>query len=178
MATVVLVIDMINDFVTGKFENSRAKRIIPAIANLLESARKSEKPVIYVSDSHPGDDEEFSIWGPHAVEGSKGSEIIPELKPEEKDHTLSKTKYSAFYDTDLDSLLKKLDVDEVILTGVLTHICIQHTAADAFFRGYKVVVPRGCVEDISDEKNESSLRFIEKYYNAKIMDLDELLPSW
>ncbi len=178
MATAVLVIDMINDFVTGKFENDRAKRIVPAIANLLESARKSEKPVIYVSDSHPEDDEEFSIWGPHAVAGSKGSEIIPELKPEEKDHTLSKTKYSAFYNTDLDSLLEKLGVDEVVLAGVLTHICIQHTAADAFFRGYKVIIPRGCVEDLSDENNESSLELIEKYYSAKIMDLEELLTSW
>ncbi len=142
----VIVIDMINDFVSGKFENERAKSIVPDIERLLDEARSAGKPVIYARDSHPEGDREFGLWGEHAVSGSEGSEIIPELEPKEGEVILEKEKYSAFYDTGLDSVLEDLGVDEVVLTGVLTHICIQHTAADAFFRGYDVIVPRksGC----------------------------------
>lgn len=178
MTPAVLVIDMIKDFVTGKFENERAKEIVPNIKRLLESARSSDKPVVYISDSHSEEDPEFSIWGAHAVSGTEGSEVVPEVEPGEDDHTLEKQKYSAFYDTGLHTLLDELGADEVVLTGVLTHICIQHTAADAFYRNYDVIVPRGCVEDLSDDENESALSFIEENYGAEIMGFEELIESW
>lgn len=178
LTTAVLVIDIINDFVTGKFENERAKRIVPNIRELSDVARSSGKPVIYISDAHSKEDEEFSIWGRHAVSGTEGSEVVPELEPEERDHTLEKQEYSAFYDTGLESLLEDLDVNELVLTGVLTHICIQHTAADAFFRDYSIVVPKGCVDDISNEENESALDFVEENYGAEIVDFEELIERW
>lgn len=178
MTTAVLVIDMIRDFVTGKFENERAKDIIPNIQELLEFARSSDKPVVYISDSHPEGDHEFSIWGPHAVSGTEGTAVVPELEPGEGDYTLKKQKYSAFYDTGLNSLLRELDVNEVVLTGVLTHICIQHTAADAFYRNYDVIVPRGCVEDLSDEQNEDALEFMEENYGVEVVDFEELIGRW
>ncbi|KXB00639.1 hypothetical protein AKJ41_03885 [candidate division MSBL1 archaeon SCGC-AAA259O05] len=178
MTTAVIVIDMIKDFVTGKFENERAERIIPHVKELLMSARSQNVPVIYVSDSHPEEDNEFSIWGPHAVSGTEGSEVIPELEPKNSDYTLEKQKYSAFYGTELESLLKKLDVDELVLSGVLTHICIQHTAADAFYRGYDVIIPRGCVEDLSDDRNEESFEFMKENYGARIVDFKDLVGEW
>lgn len=178
MSLAVLVIDMIEDFVWGEFENERVEEIIPNIKELVEAARGTDKPVVYISDSHSEEDREFSIWGEHALSGSEGAEIVSELEPEEEDYTLEKSKYSAFYDTGLDSLLKELVIDEVVLTGVLTHICIQHTAADAFYRGYDITVPLGCVEDVSDEKNEKALEFIKENYGAKIIDFKDLIESW
>lgn len=178
MTTAVLVIDMIKDFVTGKFENERAQAIVPNIKELLDSARASGKPVIYVSDSHSEEDREFSIWGSHAISGSEGAEVVPELDPESDDYALKKEKYSAFYDTELDSRLEELDVDKVVLTGVLTHICIQHTAADAFYRGYDIVLPVGCVEDLSDEENETSLDFMRENYEAEIIEFEDLKDRW
>lgn len=178
MTTALLVIDMINDFVTGEFENERAKDIVPNIKELLAAARSSGKLVIYVSDTHPEGDSEFSIWGEHAVAGTEGSEVIPELEPKDDDYTLEKREYSAFYETGLDSLLEELDVDDLVLTGVLTHICIQHTAADAFFRDYGVIVPKGCVDDLSDEENREALKFIEENYGADILDFEKLLEKW
>lgn len=178
MTTAILVIDMIKDFITEKFENERAKEIIPNIEKLLNSARDTDKPVIYISDSHSEEDQEFEIWGSHALSGEEGSEIIPELEPKEKDLTLEKEKYSAFYDTDLESALEELNIDRVVLSGVLTHICIQHTAADAFYREYDIVVPRECVEDLSDEEDKKALEFIKENYGAEILDLDNLIERW
>lgn len=178
MTTAVLVIDMIKDFVTGKFENERAQDIVPNIKELLSAARATNKPVVYVSDSHPEEDNEFSIWGEHAISGTEGTEIVPQLEPKEKNYTLEKQQYSAFYDTELDFVLEELMADELVLTGVLTHICIQHTAADAFYRNYDVVVPIGCVEDLSDEENETALEFIEDNYGAEIVEFEDLIRSW
>ncbi len=151
---------------------------MPNIKKLTDSARSTGKPVIYVSDSHPQGDQEFSIWGAHAKAGTEGSEVIPELEPEEDDQTLEKQKYSAFYNTGLNELLDNLEVEKIVLTGVLTHICIQHTAADAFFRGYDVIVPERCVEDLSDEENKKSLDFIKNNYGAEVIDFKELIDRW
>lgn len=178
MGTAVVVIDMINDFVTGKFENERAQRIVPNIEKLIESARTQEIPVIYVSDSHSEGDPEFSLWGTHAIEGTEGSEIVPKLKPEDEDYTFRKEKYSIFFDTEVENLFEELDIDRVVLTGVLAHICIQHSAADAFFRGYEVVVAEDGVEDLSDEKKEDALNFMEENYGAEILKIESLLERW
>ncbi len=178
MTTAVLVIDMINDFVTGEFENERAQKIVPNIKKIIKAARSSDKPIIYTCDTHSEGDHEFSIWGEHAVSGTEGCEVIPELEPEEDDYKIEKSKYSAFYDTKLESLLEELGVERLVLTGVLTHICIQHTSADAFYRGYDVIVPMGAVEDVSDEEHEKSLEFIEENYGATIKNYEDIIEEW
>ncbi|MBN2334023.1 cysteine hydrolase, partial [Candidatus Bathyarchaeota archaeon] len=115
-----------------------------------------------------GVDHEFDVWGSHAVAGSDDAEIVPELAPVEGDHRLYKRRYSAFYATGLDALLRELKVEAVVLTGVLTNICIQHTAADAYFRGYRVVVPTDCVNALTPEEQEASLAFMGRMYDAKL----------
>ena len=169
---------MINDFVTGVFKSDRAARIIPNIRALLDHARKVRVPVIYATDAHlPGIDSEFDVWGRHAEAGSWGAEVVDELTPRKGDFRVFKRKYSAFQGTDLDQLLRELKVDTVILTGVVTDVCIQHTAADAFFRGYKVVVPKDCVEAVDEETQEASVKFIERTYGSTVTTSKELMKK-
>lgn len=176
MKAAVIVIDMINDFVTGVFKSDRPKRIVPNIKSLLRHARKQRAPVIYATDAHlPGVDPEFDLFGKHAEAGSWGAEIIEELKPEKGDFRVLKRKYSAFQGTDLDQILRELEVDTVVLTGVVTDICIQHTAADAFFRGYKIIIPKDCVEAANMATQESALKFMKKVYRPQITTSTELL---
>lgn len=175
MKYALIIADMINDFVTGALKVERAKAIIPNIKELLKLARKSKIAVIFVTDSHlPRVDPEFRLWGPHAARGSWGSEFIDELKPEEGEYRVLKRKYSAFQGTELDMLLRELKIEAVILTGVLTEICIQHTAADAFSRGYKVIVPKDCVETIDESAQEYALNFMKRNYEAEITTVKEL----
>lgn len=178
MKTAVIVIDMINDFVTGVFKSDRAAKIIPNIKALLDYTRKQKVPIVYATDAHlPDVDPEFDVWGSHAVAGSRGAEIIDELKPHKGDFRVLKRKYSAFQGTDLDQLLRELKIDTVILTGVVTDICIQHTAADAFFRGYKIIVPRDCVEAVDAKTQEEALRYIKKAYGPEITTSKELVKK-
>jgi len=170
---------MINDFVTGVFKSDRAAKIIPNIKALLGAARKQKAPVIYATDAHlPGIDLEFDVWGLHAVAGTRGAEIVDELKPQKGDFRVRKRKYSAFQGTDLDQLLRELKIETVILTGVVTDICIQHTAADAFFRGYKIIVPKDCVEAVDAKTQEEAIRFIKKAYKPEMTTSKELMKKW
>ncbi len=139
--TAILVVDMLNDFVTGALKCDRGLAVVPNIAKLLQGARKAGVPVIFCNDAHvKGIDRELKLWGEHAIAGTKGAEVIPELGVCERDYIVPKRRYSGFFHTDLDLLLKELGVDTVILTGLHTHMCVRHTAADAFCLGYNVVV--------------------------------------
>jgi len=173
-----MVIDMINDFVTGIFKNERAVKIVPNIERLLAFARKQGAPTIYATDAHlPNVDTEFEVWGSHAVKGIWGAEIIDELKPEKNDFRVLKRKYSAFQGTDLDMLLRELKVDTLILTGVVTDICIQHTAADAFFKGYKTAVPQDCVEAVDASTQKAAIAYLKKAYGCEITTVNELVKK-
>ena len=139
----ILVVDMLNDFVTGALTCERAKAIVPATAALLDAARKSGVPVIFCNDAHiPGIDRELKLWGDHAIVGTEGAEVIPELNLCEKDYVVPKRRYSGFFQTDLDILLKELGVKTVVMTGLHAHMCVRHTSADAYCLGYDVVVAK------------------------------------
>ncbi len=171
MRTALLIVDMIKEFVTGMLGGAHAQAVVPCIVRLVEAARRGGSPVIYVTDAHiEGVDHEFDVWGSHAVAGSPEAEIVTELEPEDGDHRLYKRRYSAFYATGLDALLRELEVDAVVLTGVLTNICIQHTAADAFFRGYRIYVPTDCVNALTPGEQESSLAYMKRMYSVLLTD--------
>ena len=113
----ILVVDMLNDFVTGALTCDRAKAIVPATAELLDAARKAGVPVIFCNDAHiAGIDRELKIWGDHAIADTKGAEVIPELKLSDKDYVVPKRRYSGFFQTDLDILLRELGVQTVVMT--------------------------------------------------------------
>ncbi|RLG60537.1 cysteine hydrolase [Candidatus Geothermarchaeota archaeon] len=177
MTKAVLIIDMLKEFVHGKLGFKEAKSIIPGILALLTEARRAKIPVIYICDSHKPGDHELSVWGPHAMEGSPDSEVIEELKPEKGDIIIKKNTYSGFFRTKLNECLKSMGIDSLILTGVHTHICIQHTAADAFFRGYKLIIPIECVAGKPIEEHQRSLEYMKRIYNAKVLKLDKVLED-
>ncbi|MGP3667790.1 MAG: cysteine hydrolase family protein [Candidatus Bathyarchaeota archaeon] len=172
----VLVVDMLNDFVKGKLRCDRAVNIIPNIRRLLDVARKKGIPCIYVNDAHlPKVDKEFDLWGPHAVVGTWGAEVIDELKPQPSEYVIQKRRYSGFYQTSLELLLRELKIETLIITGILTDVCVQHTAYDAYLLGYNIIVPVECVETLSDEAQHWSLEYMKKCYRVNILNLKDLL---
>jgi|YelNatPaOPRAMG01_1025707.scaffolds.fasta_scaffold00799_40 nicotinamidase-related amidase len=178
MRPALIIVDMVVDFVTGKFGNPYAQEIVPNIKLLIEKAHEKNIPVIYLRDSHTEDDKELSLWGKHAMEGDKGSEIIPELAPSPQDYVIKKKVYSGFYKTDLEEILKKHNVDTVILTGTSTHICVLHNSADAFFRGFDVIVISDATASFVPEEHERALKYMKDIHNAKIYTTQEFLEKW
>jgi nicotinamidase-related amidase len=179
----VIVIDMLNDFVTGKLKCERGMHIIPSIKKLVTAARQHGVPVIYSNDAHlPVDEEVVAKWGKHAIKGTKGAKVIPELEPTKKDYIVEKRTYSGFYETGLDTLLRSLNKGEgvktVILTGLHTNMCVRHTAADAFFRGYKIIIAKDGVESFAKEDQEQGLAYLKNVYNAKVMTVDQIAKEF
>ena len=174
--TAVIVIDMLNDFVTGPIASPRIHHIIEPIKDLCDYARKHDMPVIYSNDSHtPEVDKEFKVWGPHAVVGTKGAEVIDELEPQPGDHIIPKKTYSGFFQTPLELVLRELDVDTVIITGWQADCCCHHTSADAFFRGFKIIVPRETTDTTTEEGYQGGLGYIQAIYGATICDLVDIM---
>ncbi len=170
----VLVIDMLNEFVTGKFGFEGAREIVPRIKRVLEWARRGGIPIIYVCDSHEPGDPELRVWGEHAMKGTEGAKIVPELSPSPGDLVIEKRTYSAFFSTQLDQLLKDKKIQELILMGLVTNICVQHTAADAFFRGYKIRVLTDCTASPVKEEHERALQYMKQVYGAELLSSEEL----
>jgi nicotinamidase-related amidase len=175
MKKVVIVVDMINDFVTGKLGSERARKIVPNIVALVKKANEQGIPVIYLRDAHTADDKELDIWGEHAMKGSAGSEIIPQLKPGKNDIVIEKKWYSAFVDTQLPDILKRLGADTIIFAGVSTDICVQNNVAPAYFSGYKTIVPRDCTASIDEASYEFSLKYMKNIFGTQITTYDKVL---
>lgn len=178
----ILVVDMLDDFVHGKLKCERAGRIIPNIRALLDAARKKQVPIFFCNDEHlPIDTYEMKLWGPHAMKGTKGAEVIAELRPAKTDYVIPKRTYSAFDGTGLDKALKGVyggaGADAVIITGLHTNICDRHTAYDAFVRGFEVVVPEDGVEAFTEQDHVSGLDYMKRVYGAKVKKTAEVIKS-
>ncbi|MBB0242942.1 isochorismatase family protein [Streptomyces alkaliphilus] len=107
--------------------------------------------------------------------GSRGAAIIEDfLDP--SDTVVEKNKDSGFYETELHDRLQNDGVDTVLVTGLQTQICVQTTAADAFFRGYNVWVPSDCVVSGNPEDRDRALEWLGGYC-ATVASSDEILAA-
>lgn len=171
----VIVVDMLNDFVTGALGCDRGREIVPALQGLLREARAHGVPVIYANDSHlKGIDRELKLWGDHAIRGTRGAQVIPQLEPQETDYIVPKRRYSGFYQTDMQMLLSELGVDTVIVTGLHTHMCCRHTCADAYYLGYDIIVPRETTNAFTEEDYTGGLNYLKEVYGAEICSVGEV----
>jgi ureidoacrylate peracid hydrolase len=180
----VLVVDMQNDFGAPGGMFDRAGIDISGIAaaaeatrSVLDAARAAGVPVVYVNMEHEPDLSNFGpADGPHAlkharlgvgdgrtlVRGTWNTRNLDGLAPGPGDTVLSKHRYSGFFETELDDVLRGLGVQYLIVTGCTTSVCVESTVRDAMFRDYTCVVLADCTaEPIGAENHAASLRVIE-----------------
>ena len=168
--SVLLVIDMQNDFVLegAILEVKEARNQVPKIRKLIDKCHELGVPVIYtIQETDPV----FCVLEvaayPPLTEtgmriGTKGYEIIDELTPGADDMIVRKRRFSAFYQTDLELILRNIrgsanPVDTVIICGTMTNICCESTARDAFFRDFKVVFGTDICSTRTQESQNATL---------------------
>ena len=174
----IIVIDMLNDFITGDLRCARAERIIPPLEELIKTARANDVPIIYANDAHlEAVDGELKLWGSHAMAGSKGAKVIPQLAPVNGDYVIEKRRYSAFFQTGLKLLLDELQVDTLVLTGLQAHICLCHTAADAFYWNYKIEIPQDGTEAFDDDCYRLAFRWLKDMYGIEPVTVEETISE-
>ncbi|MGM0471916.1 MAG: cysteine hydrolase family protein [Bacillota bacterium] len=168
---VLLVVDMLNDFLQEEgslYIGSSAAEVIENVEQEIKAAQKKDLPIIYICDNHEHNDDEFNMFPSHCVAGTKGAEVISRLTPQPEDYIVYKRRYSAFCGTDLDIILRELGVEELILTGVCTNICILYTAADARSLVYQVQVIEKAVSSFDDQAHNWALQELESNLGAKL----------
>jgi nicotinamidase-related amidase len=148
--TAMIVVDMQNDFVApgGGLETPAARAMVPKLVEALRICRSGGIKVIYTAHAHRRDGSDMGLFDdihpPVAnrtavVDGTPGVEIYSEVAPSAGEHVIKKHRYSGFFGTDLDIILREWGVDTVIISGTTTENCCHATARDAMFRNYRVV---------------------------------------
>lgn len=144
MARALIVVDTQNGFLReGNLASDDCLAALPAILAEVERALAAGERVFFTADTHEPDDLEFEIFPVHCVRGTHEARLVDELLPYlERDdcHLVAKRRYSALFETELEGLLHRFDIDEVRICGVCTDICVQHTAADLRNRDVAVTV--------------------------------------
>jgi nicotinamidase-related amidase len=170
----LIIVDMLNDFVDGKLANPKAQAVIAPLQRLLQHARDEDWVVVFSNDAHKPGDPELRVWGEHAMAGTREAEVIPKLAPREGEIVSPKRVYGAFDFTGLDEQLKERGVDEVVITGQHTHICVRHSSYGALIRGYAITIPRDAVCGFEGVDEEEALAYLEMAYGAQITTVGEL----
>ena len=167
----LIIVDMLNDFLDKKgalYCGDTARLIIPFIQERLTSYRNHKDLVMYLQDSHDENDKEFEKFPKHSVAGTWGCEVIPELSPQDGERLIPKKRYSGFYGTDLEHVLKSAGIDNVEVVGVCTSICVMDTVGGLANRDYNITVPVKGVADFDPEMHQFSLKRMEKIYGADV----------
>jgi len=161
--TALLVIDMQKFFLD---ENSPTftcggLAILPNIKRLILSFREQGLPVIYTKHVHHPDHIDSGImgwwWEGMCIEGSPESEIHEDISPAEEEKVILKHRYSAFYNTDLETILRCMKIEDLVITGLMTNLCCESTARDAYYRDYRVFFLADGTGSINEEMHVASL---------------------
>jgi len=170
--TALIIVDMQNDFVRddGSLFVPSAKLTIENISNLVEQARNEKVKIVYTQDTHLDNDKEWKIWPKHCKKGSYGWKIINELLPEKNDLVIEKNRYDGFYETPLEHYLTHVwDIQNLVIVGTVSNICVAHTAASAGLRWYSLVIPANGISSLTDFDQAMTLRQVTSLYAGKIV---------
>ena len=189
----LIAVDLQNDFVhpDGKVGRSGndMRPLLGAVAGtnrLIKAARRSSVPVVYVRVTHaPSIDNaayraRYTIRGMSAedllcADGSWGADFYPELEgPVNRDLVVTKHAYDGFSVDELPSHLEQLGVDTVVVTGVVTELCVMGTVAGAFERGFHVVVPVEGTGSVDPAAADAALQLIASFYGT-VVSLNEVI---
>jgi ureidoacrylate peracid hydrolase len=184
----LIVIDMQNAFVAegAPLETPGARAMLPRLERLIRFAREHRMPIVWTQSDHrppygglmlrkfPIIQQQRVLW-----RGEPSFNMYPEmLQPEEGalEYRIVKHKFDAFFETDLDAILRFHRVDTVIVTGTATNACCESTARTAFMRDYQVAFPSDANATFDSAMHEATLRNIELLF-GRVMTTDELLAE-
>ena len=173
--TALIIIDMINNM---EFEGSEnllinTKPMIEPLLNLKQSAKEQGVPTIYVNDNFELWREDLGRLIEECIKGI-GKEFVEQFIPKKDDFFIFKSKHSGFYETQLNTLLKEMEIKNLILTGIAGDICVVFTAFDAYMREYNLWVPKDCLASEVVEDNDNALKLINRSLFANISPSTEI----
>jgi nicotinamidase-related amidase len=184
----LLIIDMQNDFVleAKPLRVAGAAAVIPKIQSVLAEFRRKKLPVFHILRVHRADGSDVEIIRqdlfrkqPFAVAGTHGAAVIDELAPRPGEYILTKTRMSAFIGTELDLMLRTLNITTLVVCGIQTPNCIRTTVFDAIAYNYPVVLVGDATGAASGEVHLTNVRDMQNIgvRIVKTVDIAGLLEN-
>ena len=96
-----------------------------------------------------------------AIEGTDGAQLLSEIDVDPSDSIVIKKRYSAFFGTNLDSILDGLSCRKIVVAGVNTHACVRATVIDAYQRDYDVLLAKDCIDSYDEQHHDISMRYMD-----------------
>jgi nicotinamidase-related amidase len=167
----LVIVDMQNDFVLpgSPFCIAGAHDTIPKIQKALEGFRKARWPVFHIVREHRADGSDVEITrvqgfrnaATYAIPGTKGCEIVEALQPLEGEYRIAKQRFSAFMQTELDFVLRRLGITHLVVCGTQYPVCIRTTVFDGIAYGYQVTLLTDATSAQSPEIAEANIKDME-----------------
>lgn len=191
----LLLVDLQNDFCHPEGTASRRGKNVQAfqvvfqqISQLLQLARQNNIPIIHAISEHsewtssPSQKERFGRKEQtenltYCEPGSWGANIYHLFEPIKDEKIVKKHRYSAFFHTDLELILRVIKVDHIIIVGLYTNVCIDSTARDAYMRDFSVTVPFDCVASDDENKHQYALKLLQGTF-AEVVSSQEIIDQW
>jgi len=172
--TAVLLIDL------QEYFRGIINPILDNIVNLISEVREKKIPLFFTQHGHePGADHGIlgQWWTGLIIEGSKDASLLPELNVGKEDCIIAKNTYSAFHNTVLEKKLKDLSVTDLVIGGVMTNLCCETTARDAFVRDFRVFFLADGTSTISEDLHLATLKNLG-YGFATLLSCDHFIDSY
>ena len=174
--TALLLIDVINpiDFEGGERLLAHALPMARSLAAFKRRVKAAGVPVIYVNDNFERWRSDFRKLVEHCLEAHvRGKPVVEQLPPEDADYFVLKPKHSAFFQTNLEILLKYLGVDTLIMTGMAGDICVLFSANDAYMRDFRIIPP-DCTASEDADQNRQVMMLMGRVLKAEITPSTEI----
>ena len=181
------------DIQESDFSGARAESGIPAMPGYVERVSRTRElvdvahlvgvPIIFVKEVHRPDHIDFGreLDGSadvHCIETNPLTDYAKEMDPQPTDYFIAKRRYSCFFGTDLEILLKGLSADTLILTGGLTDVCVHYTFVDAHQHNYFCRVVEDCVAGSSLRAHDGALEAMEYLQTGARRTLAETIEAF
>ncbi len=168
----LLVVDMQKDFCykNGSLYINGVEKLFEPVNEVIRKARSRDFAIIFTQDWHRDDDSEFQIWPKHCIMYTEGSQLIDEIETKRDDYFVKKRRYSAFFGTDLDMLLRERGIKDLYVCGVATNICVLHTVSDAKLLGYNVKIIADCTMALSEFEYRYGMYHMENVLRVDVVN--------
>jgi nicotinamidase-related amidase len=135
--------------------------VLPNVKRLVDAFRRAGRPVIFTRHVHHPDGLDAGImgwwWEGMCLEGTEESEVHGDIAPLADEKVVDKHRYSAFYNTDLETVARCLGLEDLVIAGIMTNMCCESTARDAYYRDYRVFFPADGTGSINEEMHLATL---------------------
>ncbi|MEK7340620.1 MAG: isochorismatase family cysteine hydrolase [Candidatus Binatota bacterium] len=188
----LLVVDVQNDFVSPKGSAAQrgddvnaAQAMVPRLTRLIEEARRVGLTIVYIRTTHSEwTDTPSWIYRKSQEktlstcrEGTWGAEFYDGISPLPDERVVIKHRYSAFINTDLNTVLKAKGIESVLVTGVATNVCVETTTRDAYMFDYYVTMVEDCAAAYEPRLHEGTLENIRRHFGL-VASSGEIIEAW